>query len=146
MLRLNPLTLVQMAMVVLDRFEKVSLLLLLSVLWIHLILMRMRIRILDPHCKIIDPDPSHFFKIYWIFLLLNFFNKKMFKFLLNIFSLIFILKLNEPFRHEEIFIISLFFKSSVKKFFLQFLVDVYPLDLHIFADPDPDTGPKHWLL
>ena len=141
MLRLNPLTLVQMAMVVLDRFEKVSLLLLLSVLWIHLILMRMRIRILDPHWKIIDPDPSHFFKIYWIFL-----TKKCSNFLLNIFSLIFILKLNEPFRHEEIFIISLFFKSSVKKFFLQFLVDDYPLDLHIFADPDPDTGPKHWLL
>jgi len=56
----------------------------------------MRIRILDPHWKKIDPDPDpgHFFKIYFIF------------------SLIFILKLDEPFRNEEILIISLFFFKS----------------------------------
>ena len=28
----------------------------------------MRIRILDPQWKKMDPDPGHFFKIYWIFL------------------------------------------------------------------------------
>ena len=38
------------------------------VLRIHIILMRIRIR--DPHFKIMDPDPGHFFKIYW------FLNKK----------------------------------------------------------------------
>ena len=32
--------------------------------------MRIRIRILDPHLKKMDPDPDpeYFFKIYWIFL------------------------------------------------------------------------------
>ena len=35
-----------------------------SVLRIHLILMRIRIQILDPHWKKMDPDPGHFFKIY----------------------------------------------------------------------------------
>jgi len=62
--------------------------------------------------------------------------------------LIFILKLDEPFRNEEIFIISFFSKVQIwglreKKIFLQFLVDILPLksgsvDPHIFADPDPD--------
>ena len=58
------------------------------------------------------------------------------------------LKLDEPFRNEEIFIISLFsnvqiWGLGVKKFvFLKFLVDILPLgsgseDPHIFADPDP---------
>ena len=55
------------------------------------------------------------------------------------FSLIFILKLDEPFRNEKIFIISLFFKSSDLCFFLSrkcfFVVEIllifYPLD------PDP---------
>ena len=75
-----------------------------------------------------DTDPGHFFTD-----LLNYFNKKIiFKFV-DIFSLIFILKLDEPFRSEEIFVMSLFFfKSSdfglgVKHFFLQFLVDILPL-------------------
>ena len=65
--------------------------------------------------------------------------------------------------NQEIFIISLIFKSSdfgfryKKFFFLQFLVDILPLgsgsvDMHIFADPDPgsqnhadppDPDPKH---
>ena len=76
--------------------------------------------------------------------------------------MIFILKLDEPFRNEELFIISLFSKDQiwvfgVKKFFLQFLVDILPLgsgpvNPHIFADPDPgsqnltdltDQDPKH---
>ena len=39
------------------------------VLTIHLILMR--IRILDQHWEKMDPDPGHFFKIYWIFLTKN---------------------------------------------------------------------------
>ena len=68
---------------------------------------------------------------------------------------------DEPFRNEEIFIISLFSKVQiwgfgVKIFFLQFLVDILPLgsgsvDPHIFADPDPgsqnlaDPDPKHCL-
>ena len=41
-----------------------------AVLRIQLILMRIRIRILDPHWKKMDPDsdPGFFFKIYWIFL------------------------------------------------------------------------------
>ena len=70
------------------------------------------------------------------------------------------LKLDEPFRNQEIFIISLFnnldlgfIKSNL--FFLQFLVDILPLgsgsvDPHIFPDPgsqnlaDPtDPDPKH---
>ena len=41
---------------------------LISVLRIHLILMRIRIRILDLHWKKMDPDPGYFFKIYWTFL------------------------------------------------------------------------------
>ena len=92
-----------------------------------------RIRILDPHWK----------KIFY-------------------FSLNFILKLDEPFRNEEIFIVSLFSKVQIwglgeKRFFLQFLVDILPLgsgsvDPHSFADPDPgsqnladptDPDPKH---
>ena len=52
------------------------------VLRIHLILMR--IRILDPHWKKIDPDPGHIL------------NKNYFQIFYFIFSLIFILKLDEP--------------------------------------------------
>ena len=63
------------------------------VLRINLIFMQIwiRIQILDPHWKEMDPDPGQD--------LLNFFNKKFV-----------ILKLDEPFRNEEIFIISLFQK------------------------------------
>ena len=72
----------------------------------------------------------------------------------NFFSLVFILKLDEPFRHEENFIISLFSKVQIwglgvkKVFFLQFLVVILPLgsgsvDLHIFEDPDPDPGSQN---
>ena len=57
------------------------------------------------------------------------------------------LKLDEPFRNQEIFIISLFSKVQIWVLrVLQFLVDILPLgigsvDPHIFADPDP----KHWI-
>ena len=72
------------------------------------------------------------------------------------------LKLDEPFRNQEIFIISLFsivqiLVLRVKFLFLHFLVDILPLgsgsvDSHIFVDPDPgtqnladptDLDPKH---
>ena len=75
------------------------------------------------------------------------------------------LKLDEPFRNQEIFIISLFsivqiWVLRVNFLLLQFLVDFLPLvsgsvEPHIFADPDPgsqnladptDPDPKHWLL
>ena len=73
------------------------------------------------------------------------------------------LKLNEPFRNQEIFIISFFNSSDLgfesKIFFLQFLFDILSLgsgsvDSHIFPDPDPgsqnladptDPDPKHWF-
>ena len=54
-----------------------------------------------------DPDPGHFYMIYLIFLTKNYF-----KFFVLFFWDIFILKLDESFRNEEILIISLFFKSS----------------------------------
>ena len=64
-----------------------------------------------------------------------------------IFLLIFMLKLNGPFRNQETFIISLFsivhiWVLSVKHWFLKIFVDILPLgsgcvDPHIFADPDP---------
>ena len=76
--------------------------------------------------------------------------------------LIFILKLDEPFRNEKIFIISLFFSKvqicvflSKKCFFFEILVDILPLgsgSVGIFADPgsqnladptDSDPHPKH---
>ena len=87
--------------------------------------------------------------------LLIFFNKAEFSnFLSYFFSLIFKLKLDEPFRNQEIFIISLFSYWG-----FEFLVDILPLgsgyvDPHIFADPDPgsqnladptDPDPKHWF-
>jgi len=97
------------------------------VLRIHLILMR--IRILDPHWKKMDPDPGHFFKIYLIFLTKNNFQIFCFIFFANFYP-----KTHEPFRNEEFFYNLSFFKSSdfafrSKNFFLQFL------------DPDP----KHWF-
>ena len=81
-----------------------------------------------------DPDLGHFFKIYRIFLTKNF---QFFCF----FSLIFILKLDEPFRNEEFFRIYTFFKKldlgfRIKSFFLQFLVDILP-----FGSGSMDTDP-----
>ena len=85
-------------------------------------LILMWIRILDPHWKKMNPhpDPGYFFQIYWIFL-----NKAEFSNFVDFFSLIFMLKLDEPFRNKEIFIISLFFNSSdlgfeIKIFFCSF--------------------------
>ena len=59
------------------------------------------------------------------------------------------LKLDEPFRYQEIFIISLcqiveIWGLRVKNLFLQFLVDILPLqsesmDPHIFAYLDPES-------
>ena len=110
-----------------------------SVLRIHLILMLIRIGILDPQLKKKDPnpvpDPGHFLKD-----LLNIFTKRLiFKFFLFFFSLIFILK---PFRNEEIFMISLRFKSSdlgfrSKVYFCSFWMIFYPLD------PDQDPGSQN---
>ena len=70
-----------------------------AVLRIQLICMR--IRILAPHWK--KMDPGYFFKIYWIFL-----TKQNFK----IFCLIFLLKLGEPFRNQNKFYNLAFFNSS----------------------------------
>ena len=68
------------------------------------------------------------------------------------------LKLNEPFRNQEIFIISLLLIVQIwglrVNIFLQLLVDILPLgsgsvDPHIFADPDPGSqnhpDPKYWV-
>ena len=100
-----------------------------------------------------DSDPGHFFKIYWIFL-----TTKKFKFSVLFFSLILILKLDEPFRNEEIFIISLFWKVQIwgfgeKKRFFSFWIRIRGSAYFCgsgsrkqnLADPtDPD--PKHWTL
>jgi len=61
-----------------------------------------RIRILDPQWKKIDPiqDPGYFF-------FNEFFNKAEFS-KSYFFSLIFMLKLDEPFRNQKVFIISIF--------------------------------------
>ena len=69
--------------------------------------------------------------------LLNFFNKLEFSNFLSIFSLIFMLKLDEPSRNKEIFIISLFLNSSdlgfeSKHFFCSFWLIFCPG----FLDPD----------
>ena len=116
---------------------------------IHLFLMRIRIRILDPHWKKMDPDPNpdpgldpgHFYKIYWIII---------FKFFVLFFSHIFILQLDEPFRNEEIFIISLFFKVHIldlevkKVFFAVFWLIFCPLDpdswIRIFSRKPKSCG------
>ena len=91
-----------------------------------------------------DPDPGYFFKIYLIFCT----KKKILNFYVVFFSLIFMLKLDEPFRNQGIFKISLFSIVQIwvlrVNFFLQFLVDILPLrsgsvDLQIFADPDPGS-------
>ena len=62
--------------------------------------MEIRILILDPHWKKMDPDPNpdpnpdpdpgYFFESYWIF----FYKIKIFKFVVLVFSLIFMLKLD----------------------------------------------------
>ena len=77
------------------------------------------------------------------------------------------LKLDEPYRNQESFIISLFlivqiWVLRVNFFLLQFLVDILAfgsesVDPHIFSDPDPgsqnladptnpDPDPKHCII
>ena len=75
---------------------------------------------------------------------MSFYQKNNLQIFCFIFSLIFILKLNEPFRNEEICIISLSFKSSdlgfrSKDFFYNFWLIFYPLD------PDPWTRIILWI-
>ena len=84
--------------------------------------------------KKMDPDPSHFSN-----------------FLFYFFSLIFILKLDEPFRNQKIFIISLFKSSdlgfrSKKVLFCSFWLIFYPLDpgSQNLANPT-DQDHKHYL-
>ena len=96
-----------------------------AVLRIHLIFMRIRIWILDLQRKKMDPDPGYFHKIYR-----NFCKKAEFSKFVLFFLFICLLKLDKPFRNQEIFIISLFNRSDLglesKHFFLQFLVDILP--------------------
>jgi len=98
--------------------------------------MRIRILILDPHWK-------KWIRIQVISLR---FTKFFFKFF---FPHSFILKFDEPFRNEEIFIISLskvqILVLGVKKFFffsfwLILALGSGSVDPHIFADPEPDQG------
>ena len=51
-----------------------------------------------------DPGHEHFFKIYWIF----FYKAKLSNYLSSFFPLTFLLKLDEPFTVQEIFIIYIF--------------------------------------
>ena len=65
------------------------------------------------------------------------------------------LKLDEPFRNQEIFIISPYSIVQIwvlrVNFFCSFWLIICPLDPHIFADPDPvsqnlaNPDPKHWF-
>ena len=85
-----------------------------------------------------DLDPGYFFKIYWIFL-----TKQNFKIFVLVFSLIFMLKLDEPFRNQEIFIISLFLIVQIwvlrVNFFFLAVCGWY------FAPWAPDPDLKHWF-
>ena len=111
---------------------------------IHLILMR--IRILDPHWKKLDPDPDpgHFFRF------TDFFIKIIFKF--KVFFAYFYPETWWTIQKWGNFYNLSFFNSSdsgfrSKKFFLQFLFDILHLgsgsvDPHIFAGPDPDQEAK----
>ena len=115
----------------------------------------MRIQILDPHWKKMDPepDPGYFFE-------LNFFNKAEF----SNFSYFYAKTLWTIQKSGNCQNLSFFYSSNLgfesKHFFLQFLVDILPLgagsvDPNIFADLDPGSknlagqknpDPKHWLI
>ena len=60
-----------------------------------------------------DPDPNPIRTQVISLRFTEFFNKKLFSNFVLFFWLIFILKLNEPFRNEEIFTISLFSKAQI---------------------------------
>ena len=105
---------------------------------LRICLILIRIRILNLHWKKMDPDqnpdPGYFLKIYWIFL-----TKQNFKICL-IFLLIFML--NEPFRNQEIFSISLF--SIVQIWVLRVKLKKKSFWL-IFCPLDPDTWIRIFL-
>ena len=106
-----------------------------AVLRIHLILMRIRTGKKWVRIQVISLRFTEFLS-----------TKNNFQIFVLFISLIFILKLDEPLRNEEIFIISKIqsWVLGVIKLFLQFLVDILPLvfgsvDPHIFADPEPGS-------
>ena len=108
--------------------------------------MRIRNRIIYLHWIKMDPDPDHefFFYIYWIFK-----QVRIFKLLFFLFSLICMLKLNEPFRDQEISIISFFSTVQIWGFRVNFFFfAVFGLYFvpwikirgsHNFADPETGT-------
>ena len=97
------------------------------VIRIHLILKWMRIRILDPHRKKMDPDPGHFFD------LLNQFKAEFSK-IVSFFLFIFMLEGDEPYRNQEFFDFSFFnnsdlgFESKKVFYFCTFWLLFCPLD------------------
>ena len=131
------------------------LILFISVLRIQLILIR--IRILDPHWKKMDPDPDpdpgYFFKIYWIFL-----TQQNFQTCCLIFFAYFYAKTwwtiqisgnfyNLSFSIVQIWVLRVIFFCSLLIF--------CPLDPDPDPDPgsenladptDPDPDPKHWFI
>ena len=93
-----------------------------AVLWIHLILMRIHIGKKWIWIQVISIN------------LLIFLTKQNFHSFVLFFSLIFILKLDKPFRNQEIFIISLFSLVKIWGFGVNFFSSVFfPLD------PDPES-------
>ena len=87
---------------------------------------------MDPHWKKMDPNLNthhdHFFKIYWIII-----TKQNCQIMFLLLFACFMLKLDKPFRNQEIFIISIFFNSSdlgfdSKFFFYSFWLIFCPLD------------------
>ena len=112
---------------------------------IHLILMQIRIRILDPHWNKMT-------RIQIISLNLRiFFNQKnYFQIICFIFFVYFYPETWWTIQKWGNFIISLFFKSldfgfRSKKVFLQFFVDILPLGSGSVDPTYPDPDPKHWL-
>ena len=111
-------------------------------LGIHLILMRIWIQ--DPGSPLekIDPNPGHSLRFTEFFL-----TKQNFDIFCLIFSLIFMLKLDEPFKKLEIFTISdLGFET--KSVFFAVLVDILhfgsgSVDPHISVDSDLYLGSQN---
>ena len=87
----------------------------------------MRIRILDPHWK----KNGCGFRLFSLNLLTFFLTKQNFQIFCLIFSLICMLKLDEPFRNQEIFIMSLFSIFQIWGLRVFFLLIFIPFD------PDP---------
>ena len=117
-----------------------------AVLRIHYILMR--IRILNPHWKKMDPDPGHFLTD-----LLNFLTKNNFQILYLFFFAYFYPKawwtIQKWGNFYNLSFSKVLWVLGIKKFFLQLLGDILPLDPDSWsqnlADPtDPD--PKHCFI